>query len=113
MEIKALIKDKDSGKSNAEIKAMKQKFLKVEDKDEYNKFEEETILTFKIFEKVKVKVDTTTEFPLDVVCSLMFTKEDLEEYEEIKKKQEEKEKEDAKKRNVINAPLEEKLDDEV
>ena len=44
---------------------------------------------------MKVKVDTTTEFPLDVVCTLLFSKEDLELYEEIKKKQMEREKEEA------------------
>ena len=43
-------------------------------------------MTFRIFEKVKVKIDTTSEFPLDVTCSLLFNKEDLEVYEDIKKK---------------------------
>ena len=38
----------------------------------------------------------------------MFTKEDLELYEEIKKKNMDKEKEEAEKRNIIDAPLQEK-----
>ena len=34
-----------------------------------------------------MKVDTTTEFPLDVIVNVMFSKEDLEIYEELKNKQ--------------------------
>lgn len=39
---------------------------------------------------MKVKVETTTEFPLDILCTLMFTKEDDEEYEKLLKEAEEK-----------------------
>ena len=37
-------------------------------------------IRFSIFDKVKVKVETTTEFPLDIKCTLMFSAEDLEEF---------------------------------
>ena len=57
---------------------------------------------------MKVKVDTTTEFPLDVVCTLMFTSKDMEEYEALDKKQKEE-----KERHIIRAPLEERANDEV
>lgn len=40
-------------------------------------------IKFCIFDKVKVKVETTTEFPLDLKCTLMFSNEDLEEYSKI------------------------------
>ena len=40
-------------------------------------------LKFSIFDKIKVKVETTTEFPLDLKCTLMFTVEDQEEYNKI------------------------------
>lgn len=43
--------------------------------------------TFKIFDRVKVKVETTTEFPLDIKCSLILTEEDQEEYAQIVQKQ--------------------------
>ena len=28
-------------------------------------------------------METTTEFPLDIKCTLLFTKEDLEEYDKL------------------------------
>lgn len=43
-------------------------------------FAPEEVLVFRIFDKVKVRVDTTTEFPLDIKCTLVFGPEDLEEY---------------------------------
>lgn len=48
----------------------------------------------RIFDKLKVKVDTTVEFPLDIVATLVITSEDESEYEQLKKVQDEK---DAKK----------------
>jgi len=33
-------------------------------------------LKLKIFDRVKIRVDTTTEFPLDIKATLMFSKED-------------------------------------
>ena len=36
---------------------------------------------FKIQDKLKVRVDTTTEFPLDLKCSLMLTRDDQLEME--------------------------------
>ena len=40
-------------------------------------FAPEEVLIFKIFDKIKVRVDTTTEFPLDIKCTLVFGIEDL------------------------------------
>ncbi len=37
-----------------------------------SEFEADEILIFRVFDKVKVRVDTTTEFPLDISCSLIF-----------------------------------------
>ena len=34
-------------------------------------FAPQELLVFKVFDKVKVKVDTTTEFPLDIKCYLV------------------------------------------
>jgi hypothetical protein len=34
-------------------------------------FAPQELIVFNIFDKVKVKVDTTTEFPLDIKCSLV------------------------------------------
>lgn len=59
-----------------------------EEAEEENKHEEAspamTELVFCVFDSVKVKVETTTEFPLDIKCTLLFTKEDLEMYERVK-----------------------------
>jgi FtsZ-binding cell division protein ZapB len=41
-------------------------------------------LSLKIFDKLKIKIDTTTEYPLDLVCTLIFTEDDLKEYERMK-----------------------------
>lgn len=57
-----------------------------QEKDE-NPQEPAQKLVFRVFDKVKVKVETTDEFPLDVKCSLLFTKEDLELYDEAIKDQ--------------------------
>ena len=43
---------------------------------------------FKIFDKVKVRVDTTTEFPLDIKCTLLFGPEDEALYSELLAEQE-------------------------
>jgi len=40
-------------------------------------------LCFKVYDKVKLKVETTTDFPLDLKCSLLITREDVLEYEQI------------------------------
>lgn len=37
-----------------------------------------------MFDRIKIKVEATKEFPLDIKCSLLVTKEDIEEYEQIK-----------------------------
>jgi len=43
-------------------------------------FDSSEFLILRIFDKLKVKVDTTTEFPLDIVCTLLFTDDDHKEY---------------------------------
>ena len=44
-----------------------------------------------VFDRVKIKVEATKEFPLDIKCSLLVTKKDIEEYEKIKKLMEKRE----------------------
>jgi hypothetical protein len=46
------------------------------------------LLVFKIFDKVKVRVDTTTEFPLDISCTLVFGEEDLKDFDKLMLEQE-------------------------
>ena len=46
------------------------------------------MLIFRIFDKVKVRVDTTTDFPLDIICTVVFGKEDLEEFARLALEQE-------------------------
>jgi hypothetical protein len=41
---------------------------------------EDEIMIFRIFDKIKVKVDTTTEFPLDLKCTLVIGQEEMDEY---------------------------------
>ena len=53
------------------------KFKKVTSLEEVRKqFKEGEYLVLRIFDKVKVLVDTTTEFPLDIKCSLVISPED-------------------------------------
>ena len=47
------------------------------------KFAQDEVLVFRIFDKIKVRVDTTKEFPLDINCTLIFGPEDLEEYQRL------------------------------
>ena len=42
---------------------------------------------FKVYDKVRILVDTTSEFPLDLKCTLLLTKTDMETYDELKAKQ--------------------------
>ena len=37
-------------------------------------------LTFRVLDTVKIKLSTTTEFPLDFRCEILFTPEDINEY---------------------------------
>lgn len=46
------------------------------------------IMVLRIFDKVKVRVDTTTEFPLDIKCTMIFGEEDLADYDKILMEQE-------------------------
>lgn len=45
-------------------------------------------LTFRVLDKVKIKLSTTTEFPLDFKCEILFTPEDINEYNLRKQRQE-------------------------
>lgn len=56
--------------------------------DKNSQFAPEELLIFRIFDKVKVRVDTTTDFPLDIQCTVAFGKEDLEEFARLAKEQE-------------------------
>jgi hypothetical protein len=47
--------------------------MSIESSESLNGVPAENVLTFKIFEKVKVIVDTTIDFPLEVVCSIVIT----------------------------------------
>jgi len=40
-------------------------------------------ICFKVYDKVKIKVETTTDFPLDLKCTLVITQADGLEYERI------------------------------
>jgi hypothetical protein len=42
-------------------------------------FAPEEVRLFRIFDKVRVRVDTTTEFPLDIKCTLLFGPEEEED----------------------------------
>ena len=37
-------------------------------------------LIFRVLDTVKIKVETTTEFPLDFKCSILFSTEDIIEF---------------------------------
>lgn len=45
-------------------------------------------ICFSVYDAVKIKVDVTEEFPLDIKCSLLITQDDMLEYGEIKMKME-------------------------
>lgn len=47
-------------------------------------FDEQGNLLFRVFDTIKVRVETTVEFPLDIKCTLMFTEEDLEEFNQLR-----------------------------
>ena len=89
MTLIALLKGKKNESSNPEEK--RDKFKKIKSLEQIHlDFQPHEYLALSIFDKVKVKVETTTEFPLDIQCTLLFTKEDQEEYDKIKRQAEEK-----------------------
>lgn len=47
-------------------------------------FNDGDFVVLKIFDKVKVLVETTTEFPLDIKCTLLFSEEDLKRFDTMK-----------------------------
>ena len=116
MTVVAHLKNREEYKgAPAKQQEQREQFLSVQHITEFQKnFQKEEILTFRIFDRVKVIVETTTEFPLDIKCTLVFTKEDLEKYENLKKEQEAKAKQVVvEKEKVIETLVEEKLNDEV
>jgi len=44
---------------------------------------------FRVLDRLKVQVDTTEDFPLDIKCRILFTEEDLAFYESKRQEQEE------------------------
>lgn len=56
--------------------------------EQLNEFAAEELLIFKIFDKIRVKVDTTIEFPLDIKCSLVIGQADIEEFNRLALEQE-------------------------
>lgn len=76
---------KNAGKDQ---EAKRDKFKKAKTIAEiHEQFSSEEFLILRIFDKIKVKVETTTEFPLDIKCTLMFSEEDGKEYESLLKAQ--------------------------
>lgn len=75
---------------NSKIEAFKKVNSLEEFTGKQSHFAPEELLVFKIFDKVKVRVDTTIEFPLDISCTLVFGKEDLENYDTLFQEQEAK-----------------------
>lgn len=39
-----------------------------------------------VFDRIKLRVEATEEFPLDITCKLLITQEDMEEYEKIRER---------------------------
>lgn len=56
---------------------------------------------FNIFDKVRVRVDTTTEFPLDIKCTLLFGPEDDALYSQLLAEQEAQKKQQAVRDQVV------------
>jgi len=76
-------------------------------------FQSEEYIVLRIFDKVRVKVETTTEFPLDIKCTLMFTKEDGQEYDMLFQAQVARYEQKTAAKKVLEMPVEENLNDEV
>ena len=80
MTVVAHLKTKNAQKNSSKLDL----FKNIKNLDEFAKnFAPEEFIIFRIFDKVKVRVETTTEFPLDIKCTLLFTKEDLDEYDKV------------------------------
>lgn len=45
--------------------------------------ETEKELIFRVFDMVKIKLETTTDFPLDIKATLIFSKQDLEFFDKV------------------------------
>lgn len=104
---------KGNGKSAEEKRELFKKVKNLSDFEEH--FSPDEFLIMRIFDKVKVKVETTTEFPLDIKCTLMFTPEDAQEYDQLLKEQENRNKVANESSKAIEIALEEieNLNDEV
>ena len=51
---------------------------------------DDELLSLNVADKIKVKLEASDKFPLEIKPKLLFTSEDLEEYDKIKKEQIEK-----------------------
>lgn len=101
-------------KGDGRAEEKRELFKKVKTLGEFEQhFSPDEFLIMRIFDKIKVKVETTKEFPLDIQCTIMFTKEDLEEYDKILNEQEAKNVESSA--SVVEIAVEEmeNLNDEV
>lgn len=71
----------DKKLANKEMEEKKKKLKDIGSIEEMEKqFNSNEYRVFKIYDRVKIFVDTTTEFPLDITCKLVLTPEDEEKY---------------------------------
>jgi hypothetical protein len=63
-------------------------------------------LVYSVFDTVAVRVETTVEFPLDLKCSLMFSKNDMAEFKQRRSQQDKMESEKLEKdlESILVAP---------
>ena len=67
---------------------------KKEKKDQKEKKSKKVDVCFGVYDYVRVKVEPTAEFPLDIKTTLMVTEDDMIEYREIQREMERKQKEE-------------------
>jgi len=41
-----------------------------------------------VYDRIRLRVEATEDFPLDIQCKMLISKDDMEEYEELKEKME-------------------------
>lgn len=112
MAIAALVRELDS--DDIRKHNQRDKFLGVRALNECEQiFQSNEFVTFKVFDTVKVIVETTTEFPLDIKCTLVLTVNDLERYENLKKEQDLKMKDNSGVAKSTNFMIEEAINEEI
>ena len=109
-EMKEESKNADEGKPNKQFLPKNNQYEKNEkfkgvatkqDFDNLRKQYGDMLIEFKVFQKIKVMVTTTTEFPLDIECTILFTEEDLHKAEEQMKLQREEKANDVLETAII------------